>query len=235
MESTQIKDFYDDFADRQKHTGVNKRHHVMLMIAREHGLLKGARILEIGCGIGTFTQLIAAEASGSSLLAVDISPASIEMARDRLKHLGNVECRVVDVIKDKLDGTFDTIVLPDVLEHIPLEQQPALFRKLKTCLSSGGRILIHSPDPYYLEWVQANKPELLQVVDIPLHLPRLMRELHEAGFTVDHFQRHRIWQDAPDYMAWIVSHQPVGFDYKEVLPAPKGIRGFLHRVKRRFS
>ncbi len=230
MESAEIREFYDKFVSLQKVTGTNKRHHKILELAERHGLTRAAKVLEIGCGIGTFTGLMARRMKGE-LLALDISPASIDVARSHLKDLPKVHVKVADVIHEDLEGKFNAIILPDVLEHIPFDQQPLLFRKLKELLDVDGKILIHSPDPFFLEWVRVNQPEVLQVVDLPLYLPRLATDLHAAGLTIDHFQRHCIWRQAPDYMAMIISHVPVDEAYPDIIHRPKGIRGILHTLR----
>ena len=193
------------------------------------------RVLELGCGVGTLTGLLAAMLPKGRLLAVDLSPGSIAQARERLGGMPRVELAVADVVNDPIEGPFDMVVLPDILEHIPLGQHPKLFLRLRGLLAPQGRVLIHSPDPHYCEWLHANHPELLQVVDQPLHLAPLAAVVAEAGLSVRHYQRHCIWADRPDYMAMLLEHSPAGHDYRQ-LPAPAP--GLQHRIKRalrRFS
>ena len=54
-------------------------------------------ILEIGCGIGTFTHFIASKISTGKILAVDISPKSIDIARETYKNKSNMEFLVSDM------------------------------------------------------------------------------------------------------------------------------------------
>lgn len=231
METGTVAEFYDAYSSRQAATGVNARHHVIRDLAVAHGLRDGMRVLEMGCGIGTLTGLLAKCLPNGRLLAVDLSPASIEKARLLLAGVKNVELRVADVVSSPLDGPFGMIVLPDVLEHIPLEQHPALFARLKQLIAPDGRILIHSPDAYYSEWVQANQPDLLQVVDLALHLPQLIGTIHQAGLVPELVQRHCIWSDKPDYMALVLEHAPVGHDY---VVRPDTRKSWLARIIARF-
>ncbi len=77
--------YYDDYTDRQVAVGVNARHRAIATGMRAAGWRPEHRVFEIGAGVGTLTQLIA-EGLGpdGSLLAVDLSPKSIEIARERL-------------------------------------------------------------------------------------------------------------------------------------------------------
>jgi hypothetical protein len=62
-------------------------------------------------------------------------------------------------------GTFDAILLPDVIEHIPKERYPALFAALEQRLVDAGIMLLTFPSPEYQEYLKANHPDRLQVVD----------------------------------------------------------------------
>ncbi|MDQ3100619.1 MAG: class I SAM-dependent methyltransferase [Bacteroidota bacterium] len=213
MENDQIKDFYDRFVPAQRNAGVNERHHLILSLVIEHGALLARNVLEIGCGIGTFTGLLAQKARKSRILAVDISPASISDAQSSLKKYRNLELRVLDILSDPLSGLFDMIILPDVLEHIPEEHRHVLFVKLATLLHRNGKILIHSPDPDHLEYLKEQHPEKLQLIDVPLHLGTIVPEIEAAGLRLHYFQRHSIWNSSPDYMALVLVHAPSKLDH----------------------
>lgn len=234
METDNIADFYDRYSIRQQAAGVNERHHVIRDIALAHGLCDGMRVLEMGCGIGTLTGLLASRLPNGTLLAVDLSPASIDRARLLLPGANNIEWRVADVVTAPLEGPFDLIVLPDVLEHIPTQQHAALFARLKLLLAVEGKVLIHSPDPFYSDWIRANRPDLLQVVDIALHLPGLVATIDAAGLVPIAFQRHSIWTEKPDYMAFVLVHAPTGHPYSKRPSPKKNLPSRLHRLFARF-
>lgn len=227
-----IKDFYDGFAAQQARTGVNERHQLIHRLARAHGLADGLRVLEMGCGIGTLTSLIVKDLQNGSLLAVDLSPVSIDRARALLGHHRQLELRVADVVTDPLPGPFDLIILPDILEHIPQHLHPALFRRLRNDLAPHGRILIHSPEPHYSDHIRATRPELMQVVDLALHIPDLVSIAFAEGLILQHFQRHSIWTRDPDYMALVLSHPPAPGRYD---PLPTATRSRTKRILERLS
>jgi trans-aconitate 2-methyltransferase len=228
MELAPIKEFYDHLVPKQVSVGVNERHHKILELLVANGMRDGMRVLEVGCGIGTVTGLIAAKVPNGQLTALDLSPTSVEQARKALAHLPHVELLVADAVTASLKGHYDRIVLPDVLEHIPLDRHAALFARVRDLMSPGALILVHSPDPFYADWLKVNHPELLQVVDLSLHLSYMIPMLDQAGLSVLHFQRHCIWTDRPDYMAFTLEKK---VDVPEFHQRPQSKPSLLQRVK----
>lgn len=233
MENDGIREFYDDYVGRQQVVGVNERHWSIRDLVRAEGLRPDMRVLEMGCGIGTLTGLLAGDLPQGRLIAVDLSPVSIEQAGRALQACANVELRVADVVSDELPGPFDRIVLPDVLEHVPSERHGRLFLRIKALLAPNGRVIVHSPDPYYAEYLQREHPELLQVVDQALHIGPLVAVVEAAGLVVSKFQRYSIWTDAPDYMVLVIEHVPAGHVYRQLPQVPvTWTRRLMQRLKR---
>ena len=112
---------------------------------RDAGGERAWRILDAGCGTGVSTDYLCHLNPGSDVLAVDISPASIEVARERTRRSGaagrvgelRIELRNLMALDD--EGQFDHINSVGVLHHLarPDEGLRALARRLKP----GG--LIH--------------------------------------------------------------------------------------------
>lgn len=108
--------------------------------AHYHGYLLGQipkqcrQILEIGCGTGEFSRLLAARAG--RVLALDLSPQMIRLARERSKLYPNIEFVKDDVLTYHLpDGQFDCIATLTTLHHLPLE---IILRKISKALKPGG-------------------------------------------------------------------------------------------------
>jgi SAM-dependent methyltransferase len=55
---------------------------------------------------------------------------------------------VCDITRESLDDRFDVIVAGDVIEHLPNPQ--ALLEAAARLLSPGGRLLIATPNPFYV-------------------------------------------------------------------------------------
>lgn len=106
----------------------------------------GRRVLEVGCGIGNFTTLMAA--AGHAITAVDINPDYVAIARDRLKAYPAVSVHCSDVTQAHWPEPFDTVVMLDVLEHIA--DDVALLRNLGQCLIPGGTLVLKVPAGQWL-------------------------------------------------------------------------------------
>lgn len=104
-------------------------------------------VLEIGCGTGLFTERFAA--SGARVIAVDISPHLLDLARARglpLSRVSFLERRVEDLSLDDpaLDGAaVDAVVGSSVLHH--LELAPAL-QSCRRLLKPGGALAFAEPN-----------------------------------------------------------------------------------------
>jgi trans-aconitate 2-methyltransferase len=188
--SSSVGDWYDGFADIQIEQGINIRHRTILRAAKAAGYRDGMRVLEIGCGIGRVTSLLARQNSTGTILALDISPKSVEFAKRNLAHQPNVRFMVSDMSDFRHDGAFDFVVLPDVIEHIPLDQHPRLFKTIAKHMAPNGRVLIHVPCAQLLEHLQQHDAKVLQVIDQPVHIDGLIRTVYEAGLMLVSFSSH---------------------------------------------
>jgi len=206
IDSKQVAEFYDQYSSQQGKIGVNIRHRSILKRLVKLGLSKNSSILEIGCGIGTLTSLLVKNAG--SVLAVDISPTSIEIAKKNLASSGNISFKVSDMSDFDVNQQFDFIMLPDVMEHIPIEQHKDIFGKLKNVLAENGKICIHIPDPYALEYIRKNTPELLQIIDQSLYSGDFIQNIYAHELALHKLERYCLQRTLPDYQ-WIeVVHRP---------------------------
>lgn len=109
------------------------------LIATGARLAPGTRVLEIGCGTGLFTEYFAA--SGARIIAVDLSPDLLAVARQRA--LPGVEFRLQAFEECDVDGPFDAVIGSSVLHHLDLERAwPKIFSLLKP----GGRLSVAEPN-----------------------------------------------------------------------------------------
>ena len=94
--------------------------------------------LEIGCGKGEFSRRLAERST--RVLALDLSPEMIRIARANSADTPNIEFQVADVMTYDLPAAdFDCIASIATLHHLPL---PQILEKLKTALKPGGVLLI---------------------------------------------------------------------------------------------
>lgn len=94
-------------------------------------------VLEVGCGVGSFTKLFVEHGGYDSLYCIDISAPAIDHIRkkDFAKGL-RIEC--IDLMD--VEGSYDLIVCMNVMEHV--ENDSAFFSKLLGLLKKGG-VLFH--------------------------------------------------------------------------------------------
>lgn len=104
------------------------------------------RTLEVGCGTGNFTELIAQKCS--QLVAVDLNSSYVSQTKARLQNYGHVKVSTADATKMECTQPFDTIILLDVLEHI--EDDVDLLWRLRSYLAPDGTLLLKVPALNYL-------------------------------------------------------------------------------------
>jgi len=103
------------------------------------GNLTGKKLLDIGCGMGQF--LLLAKNAGAEVFGHDISKEAVQFVES---HFGIkvFDCQIKDIIKTT--GTFDIIVMNDVIEHLIYPLQ--VLSDIRDVLSENGMLLIHTPN-----------------------------------------------------------------------------------------
>jgi len=161
------------------------------MVARKLALKEGDRVLDVGCGWGSF-PLWAATRHGASVLGITLSPPQAERARQRAEAAGvadRVEIRVMDY-RDLADERFDAISSIGMVEHVGEVQIDEYARTLARLLEPGGRLLNHgiarlrhtdpAAGPFSERYVFPDAE--------PLHLSRVLLALERAGFVTRHVE-----------------------------------------------
>ena len=113
------------------------------LYARRAGLRDGTRILDLGCGWGSFTLWAAARYPNATILAVSNSSTqktAIE-SRARALGLGNVEVRTIDVNELQLKERFDSVVSIEMFEHV--RNYSTLLERIAGWLTPGGTLFVH--------------------------------------------------------------------------------------------
>lgn len=85
-----------------------------LMLSRLPGSMKGQRILDAGCGTGLMTEALAKR--GADVVAIDISPSLIDIAKKRVPEMlhSQIDFRSGDMLDPAL-GEFDYVLAMDSL------------------------------------------------------------------------------------------------------------------------
>jgi ubiquinone/menaquinone biosynthesis C-methylase UbiE len=94
--------------------------------------------LELGYGSGTFARLVATQAE--LVLALDVSPQMISLARERSRQYANIDFQVGDALLWEFPPEhFDCIVSIATLHHLPLEE---MLTKMKRALTVNWILLV---------------------------------------------------------------------------------------------
>lgn len=99
---------------------------------------QGKTALDIGCGTGEFSRLLAKRFD--KVVAIDLSPKMISVAKQLSEDFANIDFRVADVLQWELPREkFEAIVSIATLHHLPVEN---LLPNLKAALLPHGRLAI---------------------------------------------------------------------------------------------
>ena len=112
--------------------------------------LQGERFpnaLEIGCATGVLTRDLAGHCD--ALLALDVSEKALVIARARSNSNNTVLYRRAEVPRDWPDGSFDLIVLSEVLYFLSAEEITTASRRAHKTLAANGLCLL-------VNWTGAN-------------------------------------------------------------------------------
>ena len=135
--------------------------------ARLLGNLRGKRLLDLGCGLGAGSWLMAKQ--GAHVTGIDVSEEAIRWARQTYEpeaahvgaHLGFWTADLSRVGSGL--GEFDALAVVDVLEHFPPNEAEELLARWNLMLRPGGHMFLHVPitaNP--LDWLLVVKNGLLK-------------------------------------------------------------------------
>jgi ubiquinone/menaquinone biosynthesis C-methylase UbiE len=132
--------------------------------------LRGARVLDCGCGPGGLAEQLARRRP-ARLLAVDANPAMVRQARRRLRPGASVEVRraLVDAsFLRTLDETFDVIVFKRSLYASP-EVAAATLGAAVGALAPGGIVIVAQPERRLRHYAFTSRPPYVRA-HTPYHL-----------------------------------------------------------------
>jgi cyclopropane-fatty-acyl-phospholipid synthase len=161
------------------------------LVCSKLGLREGERVLDIGCGWGSF-PVHAASHHGVHVTGITLSRPQAEVARRRAADAGvgdRVEIRVMDY-RELGAEQFDAIASIGMVEHVGPERIDLYARRLAALLPAGGRLLNHG-----IARLRHTDPEAGAFTQRyvfpdgdPLHLSRVQLALEGAGFETDHVE-----------------------------------------------
>ncbi|MFQ5642776.1 MAG: cyclopropane fatty acyl phospholipid synthase [Thiogranum sp.] len=170
------------------------------LICRKIGLEPGMRVLDLGCGWGSFAGF-AAERYGVEVVGVTVSKEQIEYGQQRYRDL-NVDLRFQDY-RD-VNEQFDRVVSIGILEHVGPKNYATFMEVVKRNLKDDGLYLLHtigtntkalSVDPWTNKYIfPGGVLPVLQQIDAATEGVFILEDLHNIGTHYD-----------PTLMAWMAN------------------------------
>jgi len=158
VDTTTIQTDFDRLALLSSEGWDHNNHYHRFLLRQVPGHCRNA--LEIGCGTGAFARLLARKAE--YVLALDLSPQMISLARERSEQYMNIDFQVANVLSwEFLPEQFDCIVSIATLHHLPMQE---MLTKLKPALAPDGTLIV-------LDLYQARLSDLFIIlIAIPVNL-----------------------------------------------------------------
>ncbi len=100
-------------------------------------------VLDIGCGMG-FALLALQDMGFTDLRGIDIDGEQVRCARKLSLNVEQVQ-NTFKFLEDNSDQ-FDIVLMFDVLEHVPVEEQICLMREVNNAMKPGGRVILQVPN-----------------------------------------------------------------------------------------
>jgi cyclopropane-fatty-acyl-phospholipid synthase len=162
------------------------------LVCTKLALKPGERVLDVGCGWGSFA-IRAAKHHGARVLGVTLSEPQAQLARERARAEGVselVEIRVADYREVK-EAPFDAIASIGMVEHVGEERIDLYAARLATLLRPGGRLLNHGIaklQDFDARDEGAFSERFVFPDGVPLPLSRVGLALERAGLVTRHVE-----------------------------------------------
>ena len=150
-------------------------------VINKHGMPKGAKLLDFGCGTGDFLNHMKFE--GLEVFGVEPNDMAREIASSKLSE------NVFESLSSMDTFRFDCITMWHVLEHVydPVEQSKELF----SLLNKDGIAVIAVPN--YKSWDADHYAAYWAAYDVPRHLWHFSKESVTSIFESNGFTLERIY------------------------------------------
>jgi cyclopropane fatty-acyl-phospholipid synthase-like methyltransferase len=189
---------HEDFARSSGHD-VGPRFAKALALA---GDLRGARVLDVGCGRGEL--VLQSALRGGYAWGIDYASTAVAIAGQALAsapaelrgrmHVANMDIKALDFA----DGFFDRVFMLDVVEHLYPDELAQAFAELARVVRPGGRVIMHtSPnkvfeDQVYPNWSRHVNEAALWLSELAGHKDLLFNKLMlptKREFPKDSYER----------------------------------------------
>jgi cyclopropane-fatty-acyl-phospholipid synthase len=197
------------------------------LICRKLALREGERVLDVGCGWGSFV-IHAAANHGVRAVGITLSPAQAELARRRVAEAGlsdRVEIRVADYRDLGAAGEhYNAIASIGMVEHVGANQIDLYARQLAGLLEPGGLLLNHGITRLRHGEAEAGPFSERYVFPdaAPLHVSRVTLALERAGIEPLHVEGLR--EDYAETLSHWIERLDANRARAEELAGPERVR-----------
>jgi 2-polyprenyl-3-methyl-5-hydroxy-6-metoxy-1,4-benzoquinol methylase len=139
---------YQDSKPKHHHAYLIKP--LMEMISASETIIKDSpkpRILDIGCGNGSLTNLIAQH--GYEVVGVEESESGVKFASHAFPACRFIQGSIYNLPYTEIGSKFDIVIASEVIEHLFYPKE--LVRNAKKCLNPNGRLILTTPYHGYLK------------------------------------------------------------------------------------
>jgi ubiquinone/menaquinone biosynthesis C-methylase UbiE len=182
-----IPDFSSRAADYERLRPIDDNWLEVFEVVVREAELRGARVLDVGCGTGKFARVLA-ERGLARVWGIDSSAEMLDEARERVPSSVGLKLGEAERLPFK-DAYFDAAVLWTVVHLI---ERPLAFAELHRVLAFGGRVAIvtFAPEHFTSYWQNEFFPSIAEI-DLARHPSpkQLTEELQAAGFEAPRFVR----------------------------------------------
>ncbi|MCG2698472.1 cyclopropane fatty acyl phospholipid synthase [Candidatus Parcubacteria bacterium] len=169
------------------------------LTCRKIGLKPGMKVLDIGCGWGSFAKY-AAEKYKAEVVGITVSKKQVELGRDLCEGLP-VEIRLQDY--REVNEKFDRIISLGMFEHVGRKNYRKYMKAVCRCLKGDGLFLLHTIggnksvsiiDPWMNKYIfpGAMVPSIKQIAKA-IEGVFVMEDWH--NFSVDYDKTLMAWHD----------------------------------------
>lgn len=151
-------------------------------------------IIDIGCGYGLLSNLIALKSHKRNVVGIDSSETRILTAQKTVKDRKNIKFLKQDITAFNFPSC-DAIVMSDVLHHLPIEIKDILIKNIYNNLKNNGVLIIQDVDtsPYWKFWLTYLSDFLQHSKEKLFYQPakEIEDNIKRIGFKVDTIEAHK--------------------------------------------
>ena len=195
------------------------------LVCTKLALREGERVLDVGCGWGSFV-IHAAQRHGVEAVGITLSEPQAELARKRVAEAGvsdRVEIRVQDY-RELAGEEFDAVASIGMVEHVGEAQIDRYAEQLASMLRPGGRLLNHGISRLRHGNVEGGPFSERYVFPDgeTLHVSRVILALERAGFICRHVEE--FGADYAETLRHWIRNLDDNLDRAEELAGPERLR-----------